>query len=244
METETTTPSTGVETAPPAAPSTEVAPKVTETTQVAEDPKSPASEGVTNSDDKEPKHQYVPFERFQEVNQKAKEAADKAAAMEERFNQLSQALNPQTANEEKIDPEADQLLQKSGYIKADDVQKLLADERAKVQVKSDMEELKAQYGDSFDPQKVIEFADQHMGGHQFLQSKDAFEAAYLKMSLPQLLEDAKKEALDQAHNPSSYSEKPTPGGAKQPAKSQPASGSSIRDRIKSAMGDVGFSVER
>lgn len=229
-----------VATATPAAPAATAEPKAPEagkTPTVSEDVNHP--EGNTP-----PK--TVPYERFQEVNDKANKAAADAEEMKATLARLGDAITPKAADD-GIDPEADKLLRDAGYVRKDEVTGMLRDYQVEQQVKSEMDGLKSKYkeqGLTFDPQEVMKYADEKLGGKQNLQSAEAFEAAFIHMKLPEIQEAAKKAGIDAAHTPGGYSEKPTTGGAKHPGAEAPQQGLSTRDRIKQAMTKTGATFDK
>ena len=103
------------------------------------------SEPVTNTDGKT--EQQVPFSRFQEVNDKAKQADERVAQLESELETERQAKVQQTSSEDELDPEVLDLVKKSSA-KLGLVSKEELDAReAQIQVRQDLVDLTSQYKD-------------------------------------------------------------------------------------------------
>lgn len=188
------------------------------------------SEDVTNSGEAEAE-QNIPFSRFQEVNNKAKVEAERAAELQARLDEI-EAQKPQEP-EVELDPEVketlDAYMKQQGYVRQEDLQ---AKELA-LQADRDMATLKTQYSD-FDKQKVLDFAKEKQIS---LTSKDAVEAAYLFMNKDSILEAERKSAVAAAQSaPLSVAEKPGPGGATQSAPAAVEGG--LKGRIAAALSNA------
>ena len=215
-------------TAPPAEPT--VTPAPSEPT---------GSEPVINTGKTE--EQTVPFTRFQEVNDKAKEAEDRAARLESELEaeRTAKAQVP-SQEEEDIDPETVELVKKSAS-KLGLVSKEELDAReATIQVKSDINELTSQYKDSsvhFDGQKVIDYAK---ANGMPLGSKKSLDAVYKEMNYSAIIEAQRKAAVESFQKGSASSgEKPGSSGAQPPTEQKPGS---LKDRIKAARENAGVKI--
>lgn len=177
--------------------------------------------------------QTVPFTRFQEVNDKAKTAEERATKAEEELQQFKeqQVQTPQNSDDE-VDPDVLDLVKKSaaklGFVSKED----LDGREAQIQVRQDLSELTSQYKDSgipFDGKAVIDFAK---ANGMPLGSKRSLDAVYKEMNYDAIIEAQRKSAVDAFQQGSkSGAEKPGSAGAKAPQ--EPQAGS-LKDRIKSA----------
>lgn len=203
---------------------------------VADPQPTPGSEADTNPAGNEGKApQSVPFERFQEVNNKAKEAAEKAEKAEAEIARIRSAFAPEaTSQPSEIDPEAEKILadwaKQRGFVTKEE----LDAEAGRRQYDTDVADLKQQFGDKFDPDAVTKFAVENMG----VKNRQALEAAFFYMNKDSFLEDAKKAALEEAKNPTAFAEKPGPGGSKAPEAETPKSGDPIKSRVRAALGRI------
>ena len=205
-------------------PTPSVAPAV-DTQEVTAPPVEPStptgSEAVTNTGDTK-EQQAVPFERFQEVNNQAKETKAQLDEMNTRLEELTKAQT--TTEEPALDPEAERMLENwaksKGLVSNEDLQL----QRAQLQAQQDVKELQEQYKD-FDVTKVMEYADNTMGGSNIIKSKQALEATYIKMNLPAILEAERNKAVAESKSGGTYAETPGPGGqGSTPPEAKPASG--------------------
>src|SRR6185437_16277984 len=96
--------------------------------------------------------QTVPFGRFQEVNDKAKAAEERAAEAERKLAEAEAAKQPSPSDDEDdddIDPSVQKLVTKiienQGYVKKDDVQKAVQQSELARQYKEDVSELTSKY---------------------------------------------------------------------------------------------------
>lgn len=177
-------------------------------------PPSNGSEPVINSDGAG--DQTVPFSRFQEVNDRAREYESEKTRLEQELEELRSAQQPPAQEEDDLDPEVEALiskvLSKQGYVKKDD----LAAQQVQIQYGLDTRDLTEKYKDSgipFDASEVRSFANKE--GIQ-VTNKASLEAVYKVMNQDKLLEIATNKALTQfqENGGKTSAEKPGPGGAK------------------------------
>lgn len=228
MAEETT--SSGVETASPAAePATPVAPAVSEAPSVTQ---PTASEGVTTPEDEKKPEQSVPYSRFVEVNSAAKKAQEDAAEAKQRLEEIQQALSPKSEPEVTLDPDVEKVLEGWAKSKGYVTQEELSQERVRLQLEEDVASLKSKYQD-FDPVKITEFAKENGIG---LNSKAALEATYKYMNAEKVVDEAKKQAIEESRN-SEFAERPGAGG-QPPAPKDDVEGGDSRSRIRSRIGNA------
>jgi hypothetical protein len=192
---------------------------------------STGSEPVTNTEVK-PEHS-VPFDRFQEVNDKAKEAEEKVRVSEARIAEL-EAQQTRTPSDEDIElePDTEKLLdsyvKKHGFVSQQD----LAAERNKIQVQQDIRDLTDQYAKSgipFEDKKIFDYAKQN---NLPITSKSALDAAYKQMNWDKLVETERQRAIDQFKSGNSSSGE-KPGSSAPTTPEEPQTGN-LRSRIRAA----------
>lgn len=196
----------------------------------------PVSEDVTNTGKSD--EQTVPFTRFQEVNDKAKTAEERAAQLESELASLKEQ-QIQTP-EDDVEPDTLELIKKAnaklGYVSKEE----LDAREARIQVQSDINELTSHYKDSgipFDGKKVIEYAK---ANGMPLGSKKSLDAVYKEMNFDTIVETQRKAAIA-AHQESAKSgaEKSGSSGAKAPSEPKPTS---LKDRIRMARENAKVSI--
>ena len=215
-------------------------PPVEPAASAAAEPTLPSgSEPVINKEGEG--EQTVPFTRFQEVNDKAKEAEEKAARLESELETERQAkVQTPQKEEDEVDPDVLELVKKSSA-KLGLVSKEELDVReAKIQVQQDLNDLTSQYKDSgipFDGKKVIDYA---RANGMPIGSKKSLDAVYKEMNYDSIIEAQRKAAIDafQQGNKSG-AEKPGSKGAQPPTEPKPAN---LKERIAQAREKAGFSV--
>jgi len=195
------------------------------------------SEAVINSGGTE--EQQVPFTRFQEVNDKAKEAEERAERLQGELDAAKQTQTPPNSDDD-VEPDVLDLVKKSGA-KLGFVSKEELDAReARIQVQQDINDLSTQYKDSgipFDGKKVIDYAK---ANGMPLGSKKSLDAVYKEMNYDTIVEAQRKAAVAAyQEGAKSGGEKPGPKGAQAPE--EPKAGS-LRDRIKAAREKAGVTV--
>lgn len=221
----------GAASAPPAEPAASAA--------SAEPTQPTGSEPVINTGKEG--EQTVPFNRFQEVNDKAKAEEERATKLEEELTQLKeqQSQSPQSG-EDELDPDVLDLVKKSSA-KLGLVSKEELDAReAQIQVRQDIVDLTSQYKDSgipFDGKAVIDYAK---ANGMPLGSKKSLDAVYKEMNYDAIVEAQRKAAVTSyQEGAKSGGEKPGPQGAKPPKADKPAG---LKDRIRAAREKAGFSI--
>lgn len=217
----------GAPATPPVAPATPpVAPAETPPVAGSEPAQTPPEGGS----------QSVPYERFSEVNTKAKEAEERAAKAEQELEEMRNAAPPApTPNADEgddIDPDVEKMLdgfaKKRGYLTQAEV-----DQRdAAVQVKQDVADLTEQYKDSgipFDDKAVREYAQKN---GIVIGSKAGWKSAYLDMNHEAIIEAERNKAIDSFKNGSSSSaEKPGTPAPKAPEEPKPQG---LKSRVRAA----------
>lgn len=185
--------------------------------------------------------QTVPFNRFQEVNDKAKAAEERAAKIEEELAQLREQ-QPQTppSSEEEVDPDVLDLVRKSadklGFVSKEE----LDAREAQTQVRQDITDLTSQYKDSgipFDGKKIIDYAK---ANGMPLGSKKSLDAVYKEMNYDAIIEAQRKAAIaGDRETAKSGGERSGSKGAQPPT--EPQSGS-LKDRIRAAREKAKISI--
>lgn len=215
-------------TAPPAEPAAPAAP-VQPAAPAGSEPVQPPSEPQAG--------QSVPYERFSEVNTKAKEAEDRAAKAEQELEEMRNSAPPTpapNADDDDIDPEVealvDKIAKKKGYLTQDQIDA----QRAQDQVKVDVVDLREEYkstGIPFDDKAVMQYAQQN---GIIVGSKEGLRSAYLSMNHAAIVEAERNRAIDSFKNGgNSAAEKP--GGTPPPkAPEAPAPASGIKGRVAAA----------
>jgi hypothetical protein len=170
-------------TAPPAEPAAPV------TEPPASAPSEPTgTEPVTKTGEPE---QTVPFSRFQEVNDKAKQAEEEAQQLRD---ELAASKTP--TDEVDIEEDTEKLLdayaKKRGLVSQEE----LAAERSKIQVQQDVNDLTANPpnpGIPFDGKAVTEYAN---ANNLPITSKAAYRAAYREMNYDKIVEVERQKAIE------------------------------------------------
>lgn len=222
-------PDPGAPAAPPAEP---VAPA----TPAPSEPNG--SEPVTNPGKTE--EQTVPFTRFQEVNDKAKTAEEKANQLEQELSTLKEQHNQTPQSEEEVDPDVLDIVKKSadklGFVSKEE----LDAREARIQVQQDINDLTSQYKDSgivFDGKAIIDYAK---ANGMPLGSKKSLDAVYKEMNYDAIVEAQRKAAVaSYQEGAKGGGEKPGSQGAQAPQEQTPGS---LKDRIKAAREKAGVSI--
>jgi hypothetical protein len=217
--------------APPAEPAAPAAP--IEPTQPS------GGEPVTSTGASGSEH-TVPFGRFQEVNDKAKDFESKYQQAQEELESLRESQSQKTNTDEDIDPDVLDLVKRSagklGFVSKEE----LDAREARLQVQQDITDLASQYKDSgipFDGKKIIEYAKAN--GMQ-ITSKKSLDAVYKEMNYEAIIEANRKAAIDSYQKGNlSGGEKPGSKGAQAPQEQKPGS---LKDRIAAARQKAGFSL--
>lgn len=203
-----------------AAPATESAPveestvdnsmetsEKTEITQEGGQDKSEQSEGQESQDESQ---KAVPYDRFKEVNDKARDLEQKMAQIEaERLEQEKLAnLSPEQQVQEEQTKKAREALKKLGVITQEDLQQIQQQEAAKNMFISEMNRLESEHkGEDgmpkFVPEKVAEFMDNQRAKGNDISDP---ETAYKLMNF-----DAIVDAKAKSQKSSAYSEKQAGG---------------------------------
>lgn len=207
--------------APPAEPATPVAP--------VEPPPapSPGSEPVIN-----PEGQSVPFTRFQEVNDKAKAAEERATQLEADLEAERAAKVIPPSGDDELDPEVVDLVSKSAKKLGFITQEELTQRETTAQVKQDVRELEATppvVGIVYDHQAVIDHANKN---NLPITSKNALIAAYRDLHWEQIIDAERNRALDDFKaNGAGGGERPGSGGPTPPTEPE-ITGRNPRERIR------------
>lgn len=174
-------------TAPPAEPAAPAAP--------APEPTPTGSEPVTNpGSDPE---QTVPFSRFQEVNDKAKAEADRAAQLESELEELRQKPQiPQNDNDDELDPEVEELIRKGAKKLGLVSQSELDANQNKIQVQQDISDLTTTPPVPGIPYEHKAIADYAAANSLPITSKNALVAAYRSMNWDKIMEGERQKAID------------------------------------------------
>ena len=180
-------------------------PEKAEITQEGEQEVSEQSEGQESQ-----KEKAVPYDRFREVNEKARELEQKMAQIEaERLEKEKMAnLSPEQQVQEEQAKKAREALKKLGVITQEDLQRIQQQEAAKNMFISEMNRLESTYkGDDgmpkFVPEKVAEFMDNQRAKGNDISDP---ETAYKLMNF-----DAIVDAKAKSQKSSAYSEKQAGG---------------------------------
>lgn len=184
----------------------------------------PGETPVTTPEDKNDK-QYVPLERFQEVNNKLKENADELTKIKE---SLATIGNP-AEEEVDINPETakilDGYLKTKGYVSKGELEQ----ERMQAQAQTDLGTIKSQYKLSDDDLDRVREQAVKNGAANF----DGLDAAYKQVFMDKIIEDKVKEALA-GGGATATAEKPGPGtGGTAPAAETEVKGATAQERMKS-----------
>ena len=170
-------------------------------TPPAQGSQPPVGDDVTSTGNGN-QEQTVPFGRFQEVNDKAKAAEERAAEAERKLAEAEAAKQPSPSDDEDdddIDPSVQKLVTKiienQGYVKKDDVQKAVQQSELARQYKEDVSELTSKYAKTTVPfveKDVRDFAKENGIN---ITSKNSLDAAYKQMNFDKLTEAAKNAAI-------------------------------------------------
>lgn len=165
------------------------------------------SEGNETQDESQ---KSVPYDRFREVNERAKELEQKMAQIEaERLEKEQMAnLSPEQQVQEEQARKAKEALRKLGVVTQEDMQQIQRQEAAKNMFISEMNRLESKYDGKdglpkAEPQKIAEFMDEQMQKGNHISDP---ETAYKLMHM-----DAIIDAKAKAQKSSAYSEKQAGG---------------------------------
>lgn len=181
--------------------------------------------------------QSIPYERFQEVNNKAKQTA---AELEEARQKLAEleANQPKTEEpaEPEIDPQAkkvlDAYLRSQGFV----TKEQLDAEKVRIQAETDVRELKGEF-DDFDKDKVLDFAKENgLSIHNKAGLKTAYQMWKSANTDPAAQEEAIRnkilaELKESGQLTGTDAERPTAGGSAP----KPAEPRGLRGRIQAAV---------
>lgn len=181
----------------------------TEITQEGQQDVSEQSEGEAQDESQK----AVPYDRFKEVNEKARALEQKMAQIEaERLEQEQKAnLSPEQQVQEEQAKKAREALKKLGVITQEDLEKIQKQEAAKNMFISEMNRLESTYDGKdgmpkFEPEKVAGFMDEQMSkGNQISDPETAYKLMHF---------DAIVDAKAKAQKSSAYSETQS-GGVKE-----------------------------
>ena len=203
-----------------AAPATESAPveestvdnsmETSEKTQITQEGQQDVSEQSEGEESQDESQKAVPYDRFKEVNDKARDLEQKMAQIEaERLEKEKLAnLSPEQQVQEEQAKKAREALKKLGVITQEDLQQIQQQEAAKNMFISEMNRLESTYkGEDgmpkFVPEKVAEFMDNQRAKGNDISDP---ETAYKLMNF-----DAIVDAKAKSQKSSAYSEKQAGG---------------------------------
>jgi len=203
-----------------AAPATESAPveestvdnsmETSEKTQITQEGGQDMSEQSEGQESQDESQKAVPYDRFKEVNDKARDLEQKMAQIEaERLEKEKLAnLSPEQQVQEEQTKKAREALKKLGVITQEDLQQIQQQEAAKNMFISEMNRLESTYkGEDgmpkFVPEKVAEFMDNQRAKGNDISDP---ETAYKLMNF-----DAIVDAKAKSQKSSAYSEKQAGG---------------------------------
>lgn len=179
-------------TAPPAEPAAPAAPAPSEPAQ----PTEPTGGEAVTSTGKEGE-QTVPFSRFQEVNDKAKQAEEDAQKANEELEALRQQQQSSTPNsDEDPDPDIEKVLDSYAKRKGLVSKEELATEQTKIQVQQDVKDLTAtppNPGIDYDHKAVMKYAQDN---NMPVTSKAALRAAYRELNYDKIVEAQRQSAIE------------------------------------------------
>ena len=202
------------------APATESAPveestvdnsmETSEKTQITQEGGQDMSEQSEGQESQDESQKAVPYDRFKEVNDKARDLEQKMAQIEaERLEREQRAnLSPEQQVQEEQAKKAREALKKLGVITQEDLQQIQQQEAAKNMFISEMNRLESTYkGEDgmpkFVPEKVAEFMDNQRAKGNDISDP---ETAYKLMNF-----DAIVDAKAKSQKSSAYSEKQAGG---------------------------------
>jgi len=202
------------------APATESAPveestvdnsmETSEKTQITQEGGQDMSEQSEGEESQDESQKAVPYDRFKEVNDKARDLEQKMAQIEaERLEREQRAnLSPEQQVQEEQAKKAREALKKLGVITQEDLQQIQQQEAAKNMFISEMNRLESTYkGEDgmpkFVPEKVAEFMDNQRAKGNDISDP---ETAYKLMNF-----DAIVDAKAKSQKSSAYSEKQAGG---------------------------------
>lgn len=177
----------------------------------------------------------VPSDRLREETSKRREAEEHAAELQRQLDERNQQpQNPQSGEDDEVDPEVEKLitktLEKKGYIKKEDLQAV----EMKRQLDSDVQELTGKYAKTsvpFDAKEVVKYAKDH--GLQ-LTNKQSLEAVYRDMNFEKIREAERNAAITEFQESGrNGGEKPRGGEGGEPEQQQEVHG--IKNRVHAAL---------
>lgn len=213
--------------APSAEPAASAAP---EETPLAQPTEPTGSEPVINPGNKE--EQTVPFTRFQEVNDKAKAAEEKANKLQEELDQSKQTPSIPQNPDDELDPEVEELIRKGAKKLGLVSQSELDANQNKIQVQQDISDLTTNPpnpGIPYDNQAVMDYAKTN---NLPITSKAALRAAYRELNYDKIVEVERQRAIEgYKTSGSSGAEQPGSKGAQPPAEPE-ITGKSTKERTR------------
>lgn len=192
------------------------APSAEPATPVATAPQTPTgSEPDTNTG--KPTEQNVPYERFQEVNNRAKEAEERATRAEENVTNFMKRFKDPSEDDVEIEDDVKQILdayvKKNGFVTKEQMEQAQKTVELNTRAASDVSSLTAQYKDTsvpYDNAKVLAYAKEN---GMSITSKASLESAYFMANRDAILDAERKAAVTNFQETGrSGAEKPTPGG--------------------------------
>jgi len=202
------------------APATESAPveestvdnsmETSEKTQITQEGEQDVSEQSEGKESQDESQKAVPYDRFKEVNDRARELEQKMAQIEaEKLERERQAsYSPEQRVQEEQTAKAKEALRKLGVVTQEDMQQIQRQEAAKNMFISEMNRLESVYNGKdgqppFKPQEVAEFMDgQRAKGNDISDPETAYKLMHF---------DAIVDAKAKAQKSSAYSEKQAGG---------------------------------
>jgi hypothetical protein len=191
------------------APVTESAPVETSTETTSQEPSEKTlttEEGVQDSTKAVPEAKVIPYERFTEVNEKAKKYEAELAelkAKQEEADRLAAMTPDEQAQQQQLEV-AKETLKKLGFVTKEEQQKIMQEEKAANMFISECNRLEGKYDGKdgmpkFVATEVAEYMDELAKSGQFVSDP---ETAYKLKNLDQIVEIKAKQQRS-----STYSEK-------------------------------------
>lgn len=225
----------GVASTPPVETSPTTSPAATGDTtppQAAPEGQPPASEGVKPPE--QPQEKHVPYDRFREVNDKAKQTAEELEKARQQLAELEAKTTPPEDEAPQLDPEAQKVL--DAYLKSQGfvTQEQLREKELQLQAESDIRELKSEFSD-FDKEKVLNFAQEN---GLLINDKNGLRSVYqmMRSNDPSAKDSLRNEIIaelkESGQLTGSLTEKPGAGGPRMTPGEQP---SGLRGRLHAAV---------
>lgn len=189
----------------------------------ADAPSTTGTEAVTKTEDEN--KQFVPLERFQEVNNDLKQTKAEMAAINEKLTALGTPKVEESGFDSDTEAQLERFIKSKGYVSQTD----LDNERLRIQADSDLKDLKTKYKLSdADFARVREEA-----GNMGVKNARGLEAAYSYLFQDRIIDEKVKAAIAGG---TATAEKP--GGTSEttpPADQTQKPGMTMTERVRAAM---------